>query len=70
MSQTSPMKTITAAGSATAVVAPILVWLAKLAHVDMPDAVVASFSILLVGGAHWLGNYLESLKSSSTGASQ
>lgn len=57
MNQTSPMNTATAAGAA-AVLAPVISWLASLAHVSMPPEVLSSIVVLLVAGAHWLGNFL------------
>lgn len=53
----TPMTTATAAGAA-AVVAPIVAYLAALLHLDMPAAVQSSIVVLLVAGAHWLGQLI------------
>lgn len=54
MNQTSPMNTATAVG-AGAVVTPVVAYVASLCHLTLPPDVLAAIVILLVSGAHWIG---------------
>jgi hypothetical protein len=57
MNQSTAMKTATAAGAA-AIVTPVVAWVAGLCHVQMPPEVLSSIVVMVVTGAHWLGDYL------------
>jgi hypothetical protein len=56
MNQTSsPMNTAAAAGAAV-VVTPVVSYVASCFHVTLPPDVLSSIVVLLVAGAHWIGN--------------
>lgn len=55
MNQTSsPINTATAVG-AGAVVAPVVSYVATVCHVALPADVQSAIVVLLVAGAHWVG---------------
>ncbi len=57
MNPTSPMNTATAAG-ATAIVTPVIAYVASLANLTMPPEVLSSIAVLIVAGAHYVGNLI------------
>jgi hypothetical protein len=63
------MNTATAAGAA-AVVAPIVAWIATLFHQTLPADVLSAIVVLLVAGAHWVGNVIAERTASKPAAGQ
>jgi hypothetical protein len=55
--QATPLNTATAVG-AGAVVAPVVSYVASAFHIALPADVQGSIVVLLVAGAHWLGQQI------------
>lgn len=60
MPQTSPVNTATAAGAA-AIIAPVVSQIAAALHLSLTPDVLAAIVIVIVAGAHWVGQQFAAL---------